>query len=67
MPVLPLLEWVNPPDAAIEAEVFQKVSAENYIRSLGRSFSGFAQADRDCAFFLFLAGNAGRERFAPLI
>ena len=51
----------NPTVAATQAEVFRKVSAENYIRSLGRSFSGFAQAARDCALFLFPGRDAGRS------
>ena len=37
-----------------------------FIRSLGRSFSGFAQAVRDCALFLFPGGDAGRRCSTPL-
>ena len=46
---------------------FRKDSAGNYIRSLGRSFSGFAQAARDCALFLFPGRDAGRRRPGSLL
>ena len=60
MLVLPSLGQGNLTVEAAQVEVFQKVLAENYIRSLGRSFSGFAQAARDCALFLFPGRDAGR-------
>ena len=66
MPVLPPLERGNTPVTARGTGAFQKVSAENYTRNLGRSFSGFAQAIRDCALFLFPAGGAGLRASAFL-
>ena len=46
---------------------FRADSAGNYTRSLGRSFSGFAQAAWDCALFPFLDRDAGRRCSTPLL
>ena len=66
MPVLPSAGLGSPTVEAAQAEVFRKVLAENYIRSLGRSFSGFAQAARDCALFLF-PGRDSDQRHPMLL
>jgi len=70
LPVSPSSGLGNPTVEAAQAEVFRKVLAENYIRSLGRSFNGFAQAIRDYALFLFpfysLVGTLGKA-LRPLV